>query len=106
MEYGIKVKKKDGRIEDFIIEKIVVSILKSGTDIHVARKIAYIILGKILEVNKKIISTKELSKMILKLLKKEDSKAYRNWLFFSKHFKKKKKEIEKEISKNLLEYLK
>lgn len=106
MDFGIKVKKRDGKLEDFIIEKIVVSLLRSGADIHTARRIAYIVLGKILERNKKEISTKELTNQILKLLKKEDKNAYKNWIIFNKYLKKKKKEAEAEISKNLLEYLK
>ncbi|MEM5882108.1 MAG: ATP cone domain-containing protein [Candidatus Aenigmatarchaeota archaeon] len=106
MNFNIKVKKKDGRIEDFVIEKIVVSILRSGADIETSRKIAYMTLGKILEKNKKEITTKELTKIILDLLKKEDKLAYKNWLMFNKYLKNKKKDFEKEISKNLLEYLK
>ncbi|MEM5828233.1 MAG: ATP cone domain-containing protein [Candidatus Aenigmatarchaeota archaeon] len=106
MDFGIKVKKKNGRMEDFIIEKIVVSILRSGADIITARKIAYIVLGKLLEKKKKEVSTKELTKLILDLLKKEDKNAYKNWIIFNKYLKKKKKEAEAKISKNLLEYLK
>jgi len=106
MDFGIKVKKRDGRLEDFIIEKIIVGLLRSGANIHTARKIAYIVLGKILEKNKKEVSTKELANQILKLLKKEDKNAYKNWIIFNKYLKKKKKEAEAEISKNLLEYLK
>ncbi|MEM5820978.1 MAG: ATP cone domain-containing protein [Candidatus Aenigmatarchaeota archaeon] len=106
MEFGIKVKKKNGKVEDFIIEKIVVSLLRSGADINTARRIAYIVLGRLLEKKKKEVSTKELTKLILNLLKKEDKNAYKNWIIFNKYLKKKKKEAEAEISKNLLEYLK
>ncbi|MEM4772695.1 MAG: ATP cone domain-containing protein [Candidatus Aenigmatarchaeota archaeon] len=106
MEFGIKIKKRDGKVEDFIVEKIVVSILRSGADIKTARKIAYIVLGKILEKNKKEISTKELTKIVLNLLKKENFMAYKNWIIFNKYLKKKRKEFEKKLSKNLLEYLK
>lgn len=105
MEFGIKVRKKDGKIEDFVIEKIVVSILRTGANIHTARKIAYIILGKFLEKNKKEVSTIDLAKTILNLLKKEDKVAYKKWIIYNKYIKKRKKEIEKQLSKNLLEYL-
>ncbi len=36
----VKVIKRDGREEEFILEKVIVSILKAGAPVDVARKIA------------------------------------------------------------------
>jgi hypothetical protein len=36
----VKVTKRDGRTEDFVYEKVVVSCIKSGAPVDVAREIA------------------------------------------------------------------
>jgi transcriptional repressor NrdR len=67
----ITVIKRDGSKEEFIPEKIVVSCLKAGASSEVARKIAKIIEGRLLEQNISQISAKDLTRMILELLKKK-----------------------------------
>jgi len=90
----IIVEKRDGREEEFIPEKVVVSCLKAGAPINVARKIAKIIEGRLLESGKERVTAKELTKMILELLKKENEEWYHNWIVFDRAVKRRKTEEE------------
>jgi transcriptional repressor NrdR len=92
----MKIIKRDGSEEDIIYEKIVVSVLKTGASIDVARKIAFMVIGKLYIENKEKISAKELTSIILSFLKKENEEWYRNWIIFDKVVK--KRETEREIS--------
>ncbi|MGC8564366.1 MAG: ATP cone domain-containing protein [Fervidicoccaceae archaeon] len=87
---GIKVIKRNGEKEEFIAEKITVSILKTGAPPEVARKITKIIEGRLLEQGIEEISTKDLMKMVLDLLKKESEEWYKNWLIFDAAVKRRK----------------
>ncbi|MGC9114560.1 MAG: ATP cone domain-containing protein [Fervidicoccaceae archaeon] len=87
---GIKVIKRNGEKEEFITEKITVSILKTGAPPEVARKITKIIEGRLLEQGIDEISTKDLMKMVLDLLKKESEEWYKNWLIFDAAVKRRK----------------
>jgi len=89
---SIYVIKRSGEKEEFIPEKIVVSVLKTGAPVSVARKIAKIVEGKILEQGLSEISTKDLMKMVLDLLKKENEEWYRNWIVYDRAVKKRKPE--------------
>jgi len=89
---SIYVIKRSGEKEEFIPEKIVVSVLKTGAPVSVARKIAKIVEGKILEQSLSEISTKDLMKMVLDLLKKENEEWYRNWIVYDRAVKKRKPE--------------
>jgi len=91
---GITVVKRDGSKEEFIPEKIVVSCLKAGAPVDVARKIAKIVEAKLLEQNVKEVSARELTRMILNLLKKENEEWYRNWIIFDRAIKRRKTEEE------------
>ena len=91
---GIVVIKRDGSREEFIPEKIVVSCLKAGATVEVARKIAKIVEAKLLEQNVKEVTAKELTRMILELLKKENEEWYRNWIIFDRAIKRRKTEEE------------
>uniref|UniRef100_A0A7J3QF96 ATPase n=1 Tax=Ignisphaera aggregans TaxID=334771 RepID=A0A7J3QF96_9CREN len=91
---SITVIKRDGSKEEFIPEKIVVSCLKAGASSEVARKIAKIIEGRLLEQNISQISAKDLTRMILELLKKENEEWYRNWIVFDRAIKRRKTEEE------------
>ncbi len=86
--------KRDGREEEFIPEKIVVSCLKAGATLEVARKIAKIIEGEALKKEK--ISAKEITKLILEYLKKENEEWYRNWIVFDRAVK--RRDTEKEMT--------
>jgi transcriptional regulator NrdR family protein len=90
----IVVVKRSGSKEEFILEKIVVSCLKAGATLEVARKIAKIVEAKLLEQDVKEVSAKDLTKMILELLKKENEEWYRNWIVFDRAVKKRRTEEE------------
>ncbi|MGC9181146.1 ATP cone domain-containing protein [Thermogladius sp.] len=89
---SIFVIKRDGSKEEFIPEKIVVSIIKTGAPVDVARRIAKIVEGKLLEQNVTEISSKDLMKMVLDLLKRENEEWYRNWIIFDKAVKRRRPE--------------
>jgi transcriptional regulator NrdR family protein len=78
------VKKRDGRKEPFVTEKIVVSAIKSGAPVDVARTIA-------LDIEKSAtdgIATKDLKKMVLGRLKTKNPEWERNWMVFDTAVKK------------------
>ncbi len=91
---SIVVIKRDGSKEELIPEKIVVSCLKAGAPINIARKIAKIVEAKLLEQNVNEVSAKDLTKMILNLLKKENEEWYRNWIVFDRAVKRRRTEEE------------
>lgn len=93
----VKVLKRDGSEEEFVPEKIVVSCLKAGATVDVARKIAKIIEGRILDRGLEKVNALDLTKWILELLKKENEEWYRNWLVFDKAIK--RRDTEKELKK-------
>ncbi len=90
----IEVIKRDGRKEPFVYEKVVVSVLKTGADVEVARKIAKIIEAELLSRNVREVSAKELTRRILELLKKENEEWYKNWIIFDRAVKRRKTEEE------------
>jgi transcriptional regulator NrdR family protein len=91
---SIVVIKRDGSKEEFIPEKIVVSCLKAGATLEVARKIAKIVEAKLLEQNVKEVTAKDLTRMILELLRKENEEWYRNWIVFDRAIKRRRTEEE------------
>ncbi len=88
----IYVIKRSGEKEEFASEKIVVSVLKTGAPLSVARKIAKIVEAKILEQGLTEISTKDLMKQVLELLRKENEEWYRNWIIYDRAVKKRRVE--------------
>ncbi|OYT27233.1 MAG: ATPase [Thermoprotei archaeon ex4572_64] len=80
------VVKRDGREEPFILEKLVVSLLKAGVPVEEARKIARKVECKFVDVEK--VSAKDLTRELLLELKRVNEEWYRNWLFFDKVIKK------------------
>jgi len=90
----IYVVKRDGSREEFAYEKVVVSCLKSGATLDAARKIAKIVEAKILKSGKNEITAKELTRMVLELLRKENEEWYRNWIIFDRAVKRRKTEEE------------
>jgi transcriptional repressor NrdR len=91
---AITVVKRDGSKEELIPEKIVVSCLKSGATVEAARKIAKIVEAKLLEKGVSEVSARELTRMILELLKKENEEWYKNWIIFDRAVKRRKTEEE------------
>jgi Predicted transcriptional regulator, consists of a Zn-ribbon and ATP-cone domains len=90
----IYVIKRDGSREEFIVEKIVVSCLKAGATLEAARKIAKIVEGRLLDQGVKEVSAKDLTRMVLDLLKRENEEWYRNWIVFDAAIKRRKTEQE------------
>lgn len=90
----IYVIKRDGSREEFAYEKVVVSCLKSGATLDTARKIAKIVEAEILKSGKNEITAKELTRMVLELLRKENEEWYRNWIIFDRAVKRRKTEKE------------
>ena len=90
----IYVIKRDGSREEFAYEKIVVSCLKSGATLDAARKIAKIVEAEILKSGKNEVTAKELTRMILELLRKENEEWYRNWNIFDRAVKRRRTEEE------------
>jgi len=90
----IFVVKRDGSREEFAPEKIVVSCLKAGATLEASRKIAKIVEAKLLEANVTEVSAKELTRMVLELLRKENEEWYRNWIIFDRAVKRRRTEDE------------
>jgi transcriptional regulator NrdR family protein len=90
----IFVVKRDGSREEFAPEKIVVSCLKAGATLEASRKIAKIVEAKLLESNATEVSAKELTRMVLELLSKENEEWYRNWIIFDRAVKRRRTEEE------------
>ena len=59
-----------------------------------ARKIAKIVEAEILKSGKNEITAKELTRMVLELLRKENEEWYRNWIIFDRAVKRRKTEEE------------
>ncbi|MEM1873452.1 MAG: ATP cone domain-containing protein [Acidilobaceae archaeon] len=88
----ITVLKRDGRQEEFVPEKIVVSCMKAGAPPDVARKIAKIVEARLLEAGATTVEARDLTRMILDLLRKENEEWYRNWIVFDRAVKRRKTE--------------
>ena len=81
-----KVVKRDGRTEEFIPEKIIVSIIKVGAPADLARQIAKDIQSKV----KDKISTAEIRRIVLDDLRKSKPLWEQDWLLYERVVKKKK----------------
>jgi transcriptional regulator NrdR family protein len=74
----LMVKKRDGRKESFVPEKIVVSAIKAGAPPDVARTIA----GEIERMVKESITTLEIKAKVLAMLKSKNPEWERNWIVY------------------------
>lgn len=88
----IVVVKRDGKREEFSLEKIVVSCMKAGAPLDVSRKIARIVECDLLSRGVTEVTTKELMRNVLSLLRKENEDWYHNWIVFDRAVKKRKTE--------------
>lgn len=82
----VKIVKRDGKKEEFIPEKIVVSSLKAGATPEVAREIAKKLETQIVKMNE--MSSTELRKMILDMLADKNPEWKENWLIYDRAVKK------------------
>ncbi|MGC8699520.1 MAG: ATP cone domain-containing protein [Candidatus Micrarchaeia archaeon] len=81
----MKVKKRDGREEDFVREKIVVAVVKAGGNLENARAIAKEVENTF--ASRSAVSTDEIKNEVLKRLKERDAAAYNGWLSYNKNKK-------------------
>ena len=81
-----QVMKRDGRTEEFIPEKIIVSIVKVGAPAELARQIAKDIQGKV----KDKISTAEIRRIVLEDLRKSKPLFEQDWIIYERVVKKKR----------------
>ena len=80
----IKVKKRNGRKEDFVVEKAIVSMVKSGAPAEVARDIANKVEAKAQEG----IATEEIRRVVLEELRNRNPDWEKNWLIYDRAAKK------------------
>jgi len=78
--------KRDGRTEEFIPEKIIVSIVKVGAPVDLARQIAKDIQSKV----KEKISTAEIRRIVLEDLRKSKRLFEQEWIIYERVVKKRK----------------
>jgi len=80
----VKVTKRDGRVEEFIPEKIVVSAVKTGAPVDLARQIA----RDVEKTAKDKTSTVEIRKKVLEELRSKKPEYEQNWLVYDRSVKK------------------
>ena len=78
-----KVIKKNGTVEEFIPEKIIVSCIKAGAPVGIAREIAAIVEAKA----KVETSTSEIRRFVLWLLNQKNPEWEKNWLRYEENAK-------------------
>lgn len=78
-----KVVKKDGREEEFIKEKIVVSVVKSGSPAEIGRAIA----NEVEKIEEDQIRTQVIRKIVLEKLKKRNEGWYKKWVNYDESAK-------------------
>jgi len=78
-----KVIKKNGKKEPFIKEKIVVSAIKAGAPVKIARDIV----KQLEETHEDEIKTKMIREYVLKKLKYQNSKWHDNWINYDEGVK-------------------
>jgi transcriptional regulator NrdR family protein len=88
----VKVVKRDGRVEEFIPEKIVVSVLKAGAPVDVARRVARKVECAVMDSEN--VTAKELTRLILTELKRVNEEWYKNWVVFDLAVKRRRTEEE------------
>ena len=86
----VKVTKRDGRTEDFIIEKVVVSVIKCGAPANVAREIAKNIESEATRISPVAVGivTKDIRTKVLEKLRKRNPEWEKNWLLYDRSVKK------------------
>ena len=78
-----KVVKKDGREEDFIPEKIVVSMVKAGAPLETARTVA----DEIQSIDKEKIETREIKMKVVERVREEHPPLEKKWVAYDKSVK-------------------
>jgi len=78
-----EIKKRDGTLEEFIPEKIVVICVKSGADLETAREIS----NEIKRTLKEKTDAEELREKVLELLEERTPQWKENWLLYDRAVK-------------------
>lgn len=82
-----RVVKRDGSLEEFITEKIVVSCLKAGAPSDVARRIA----GEVERRAYEKMRTDEIRETVLELLREENPEWEKNWIVYDRAVKRRRR---------------
>jgi transcriptional repressor NrdR len=77
------VKKRDGQMEEFIPEKVIVSALKSGASVAVARRIAKDVESQAREET----PSEEIRRLVLSKLRQENPALEQNWQTYDRAVK-------------------
>jgi transcriptional regulator NrdR family protein len=78
----VKVRRRNGRREDFVREKIVVAVFKAGGSVRRARLVAKQV-ERALSGNS-VVATERIRSEVLDRLRRRDPKAYRGWMSYRK----------------------
>jgi transcriptional repressor NrdR len=81
----MRVRRKDGREEEFVSEKIVVAVVKAGGKAEIGRVIAKEV-ERALSSNTTV-TTEQIRTEVLNRLKNRDSKTYNSWIAYDKENK-------------------
>jgi transcriptional regulator NrdR family protein len=81
----MRVRRKDGREEEFVSEKIVVAVVKAGGKAEIGRAIAKEV-ERALSSNTTV-TTEQIRTEVLNRLKSRDSKTYNSWVAYDKENK-------------------
>ncbi len=79
-----EIKKRDGTVEEFVPEKIVVSCMKAGADLETARGIS----NEIKRTLNEKTDSRELREKVLSLLEEKNPEWKENWLVYDRAVKK------------------
>lgn len=77
------VRKRDGQTEEFVPEKVIVSALKSGASVAVARRIAKDVESQVRDGT----PSQEIRSMVLSQLRQEDPVLEQNWQTYDRAVK-------------------
>lgn len=76
----MRVRRKNGREEDFVREKIVVAVVKAGGKVDLARAVAQEVENAL--ARNPVVTTEQIRTEVLNRLKSRDKKSYDGWMAF------------------------
>ncbi len=79
------VRRRSGRREPFVKEKIVVAVMKSGGKPETARAIAHDVESAL--TSDVVVTTERVRGEVLRRLRQKDARAYRSWIAYDKKSK-------------------
>ena len=78
----MRVRRKDGREEDFMSEKIVVAIVKAGGKVELARAVAVEVESALSK--SPVVTSQQIRTEVLNRLKTKDMRTYDSWIAYDK----------------------